>query len=1208
MRATPLMLAIALGLGLGATDTGAAAPAVATKAEALSTWIVVFEEPAAASFRGFDASDRRRPKLAATSPAVTGARKYDARSLEARTYLDYLADLRRVRLGEAAARLGRPLEPRYVYQHVMNGVALELTAAEAERLRSLPGVEAVRPDFKRHLQTQFGPAWINADDVWSGAATGTARRGEGIVVGVIDSGLNRTHVAFNAAGISNPLGGYKGYCASTPAACTNKVIGLWDFTIGNSGLGDPVDTDGHGTHVASTAVGGPYLTNYTGVAPRANLIAYKACPGDTCDGSALVRSIDQAVADGVDVINYSIGGGVEDPWAYVGQASYDDAEAFLAAREAGIVVAAAAGNDGPNPGTLTNPGNAPWVIGVGASSSDRNGVQLADRLASFSGRGPVVPLSVLKPDVTAPGVQITAAGIGNTTSLLTLNGTSMATPHVAGAAALVLSTNPSLSADQVVSALTLSAQPVVKLSAVAAANPHEQGAGRIDVALAAKAGLYLEVPAGSFRNARSAVFTGGAEALNVPTLAHAACFQTCQLTRSFKLMPGANPANYTVQAELSGGATITPSVGAFASSAQGTTITFDIDVTAPGLPGSWTYGSVTLVNTSGDGRPNLRLPVAIYATPVSDESGIPAEITINADAERGFVDAGLDSLLPLPDARFAMSDLATPVSSVRNITADPTNTDAYDDVTSNYFETFIIPAGAGVRHRVKVSTRAAAPDIDLYVGRDADNDGRPDEQEELCRSTSAASNEDCELTVTGTAVAQTYWLMAQNWSGAGSNVTVSRSVVAAVPGSDGALVATGPGNVPASTAFGVRIGYDVPELAPGEERTALLLVDSAPGSRVIEVPVRLVRNGSALAPQALRDGVARKVRLAAGAAHDTLVFDVPANATSVTFRTQGTGSVSLYAAHVASPTGPVIAPAPARNAAGVLSATAAGANQVITVSGGTLQPGRWYVTPVNTGGAATTVDVSATIDATSAPLAVRPGSYYAPGRGGHGLFMYPAGSERAILWYTYLQDGTPTWYYMQAPHGTTGSWTTPIYRAAWNGSANHLVQVGNAVFTAQGEQQFSFAYNLDGFTGVERMEAFLTGCPTVSGSPLDSSGNWFDPARAGSGYSVQVHPGYEFIAAFIYDQLGVPRFLTAERGGNFNAAGNPLPLDQLQGFSPLGAYAAPVRTTVGTVSRQYGAGGIQQITLGATFGNGVAGGWNVVDNVVSLGDKQGCAP
>ena len=118
---------------------------------------------------------------------------------------------------------------------------------------------------------------------------------------------------------------------------------------------------------------------------------------------------------------------------------------------------------------------------------------------------------------------------------------------------------PASSADQVVSALTLSAQPVVKLSAVVAANPHEQGAGRIDVALAAKAGLYLEVPAGSFRNARSAVFTGGAEALNVPTLAHAACFQTCQLTRSFKLMPGANPANYTVQAELSGGATITPS-------------------------------------------------------------------------------------------------------------------------------------------------------------------------------------------------------------------------------------------------------------------------------------------------------------------------------------------------------------------------------------------------------------------------------------------------------------------------------------------------------------------------------------------------------------------------------------------------------------------------------------------------------------------------
>ena len=134
------------------------------------------------------------------------------------------------------------------------------------------------------------------------------------------------------------------------------------------------------------------------------------------------------------------------------------------------------------------------------------------------------------------------------------------------------------------------------------------------------------------------------------------------------------------------------------------------------------------------------------------------------------------------------------------------------------------------------------------------------------------------------------------------------------------------------------------------------------------------------------------------------------------------------------------------------------------------------------------------------------------------------------------------------------------------------------------------------------------GCPTISGQPVDASGNWFDPVRAGSGYSVQVNPNYEFFAAFIYDALGVPRFLAAERGGAFNAAANTIQLDQLQGFAPLGAHTAPVRSPVGTLSRQFTANALSGINLAATFGNGVAGGWNVNDAVVPLGDTQGCAP
>lgn len=1207
MRASPLMLAIALGLGLPQVSPDASARQVRApeaKAAERSRWIVVFEEPPAGSFRGFGPGDGLRPKLAATHPSVRGGDKYDSRSPEARAYVDYLDDLREMRLGDFSAHLGRQLEPVYTYVHATNGMAVELSADEAAQLRTLPGVLSVTPNFRRELQTNFGPGWINADDIWSGSATGSPHRGEGIVVGVIDTGINRTHVAFSGTGVSNPLGGFRGYCVSTPSACNSKLVGLWDFTVAANGLAPGADTDGHGTHVAATAAGAAFGAGFSGVAPRANIISYKGCPDDSdgCDGTALVRSIDQAVADGVDVINYSIGGGSRDPWVY------SDTDAFLGARDAGVVVAAAAGNDGPDFGTVHSPSNAPWVFSVAAASHDRNGPGSADILADFSGRGGVIPFSVLKPDITAPGVQIMSASHTGTTTTRLLSGTSMAAPHVAGAAALLKSTNPALGADQLMSALQLTARPSVRrMPALDLSDPHHQGSGMVDVAKATQAGLYLEVAPGSFAAARSSVFTGGAQNLNLPSLAHGGCFISCTVARSFKAMPGAAGTTYSVQASLGAGATITPSVTSFAASNGGTAVNFAISVQDSRLIGEWVYGQVTLTNTSGNGRPDLRLPVAVYFSPLSNEAGVPAEITINATHERGHLDVQLGDLVPLPNARFVTSNLVAAAVQTRNIPVDPTNDDAFDNVQQNYVETFQVPAGNGVSYRVRISTQAANPDIDLFVGRDANTNGVPDESEIVCESRSPASDELCEFTVLGGNNAQTFWMMVQNWSGPGTNVRISRAVVPSGAGNGETLVATGPGHTDANEDFTVRIGYDDPTMGQGQERLGFLSIQPEPGATILEIPVRVLRNGSAPSPYALAPGQARKVLLGPGVAHDRLVFDVPANATAVSFQTQGTGSVSLYAAHVANPTGPVIQPAPARNAPGVLSATGAGANQTITVSGASLQPGRWYVTPVNTGASAATVDVTANITTSTGTLKVKGGSYYAPGRGGHGIFMYPAGAEQAVLWYTYFQDGTPTWYYMQAPQpGSNGSWTTPIYRAAWNGSANHLVEVGEAVMSATTDSQFSFAYNLDGFTGVESMDAFLVGCPSIGGQPVDASGNWFDPARAGSGYSVQLHPNYEFFAAFIYDELGLPRFLAAERGGAFNAGANSLQLDQLQGFAPLGAHAAPVRTAVGTLGRQFTANVLTGISVDATFGNGVSGTWDVDDVVVPLGGTQGC--
>lgn len=1222
MRATPLMLAIALGLGLQATSSDAASPSreAVAHAEGLNMYIVVFDEPAAARFRGFSVSDKQRPKLAATSAVATGARRYNARSVEAIAYVDYLDELRRVRLNDAAVRLGRPLDPRFVYTHAMNGIAIKLTAAEANVMASLPGVRTVAPDFKRYLQTDRGPQWIKADLVWNGTATGTQNRGEGAVVGVIDTGINRTHVSFVGTGISNPLGSLKGYCVTNPSACNTKLIGLWDFTVGAGNTSDPVDTDGHGTHTASTAAGNSFVrggATYSGVAPRSNIIAYKACPTESCDGSALVASINQAVADGVDVINYSIGSGPSDPWIAIGGAINDDGEAFLAAREAGIVVAAAAGNDGPSPGTHGNPANAPWLIGVAAASHNRSGP--GDQLASFSGRGPVTPLGVIKPDVTAPGRSIIAAGIaaGDTSSIATLSGTSMATPHVAGAAALVFSVNPSHGADEVISALQLTARNSVTELGVPA-TPHQQGAGTIDASLAVRAGLYLDVPAGAFSVPRANPYTGGAQNLNLPSLGHGACFRTCTLDRTFKLMPGAAAAGYTISTSVTAGATLTPSVTSFTSGAAGQLVTFTANVDSAALAGKWVYGTVTLTNTSGDGRPNLKLPVAIYASPFADQASENnlAQITRTVSKERDFLDVDVSGLVPLANARFVSTNLFAPVSTTQAIALDPTQDDAYDNVNSNLVRIITVPAGnPSVATRIRVTTRAASPDIDLFVGRDTDNDGQPDEGEENCRSASSLSNEVCELTVASEPGPINYWVMVQNYSGPGTGVTVDSYVVPLVAGNGVSLVATGPGNMAASNPFKLRMSYDDPGLVAGAERVGFVMIQPTPGSTAHAIPVRLTRAGATFEPYALTNAVGRAVTLPAGTTHGGLFFDVPPNATSVQFTTTAsTGNLDLYVGRVAAPVAPTIAAAPAHDGNAATRAATAGGDETITLSGANLQPGRWYVVPSNPTAGTLSATVTATVTAPGPLAAFSSGQYVNTARDGQGIFVDFAGpvgnpDQWVSVWYAYLEDSTPTWYYSQgAAPGPSGIWRAELFRVVWNGTATHAVDVGDVIITPTGPQSMTMSYNLDGRSGFEPMVRVGGGtCPQHSGAALDVSGHWFSPSLSGFGYSYLATGGsnpQEVFIPYVYDTTGFPRWLYGQK--NFSSSNGAFTLQWFSGFSPLAPAVPLAGNAAGTGSRTLSATTVTDFGVNSTFGGPFSANWVQNRPVSLLSQRKNC--
>ncbi|MBI1297670.1 trypsin-like serine protease [bacterium] len=374
-------------------------------------YIVQLNEAPVASYRGGVEG------LAPTAPGAIGARKFDAQSSASQSYRAYLAGRQADALARIAGQIGRTPEVHFTYADAFNGFAVTLTPAEAASLVTVDGIVRIFRDVELQPQTDAGPGWIGAPGIWDGTNTAGASgtRGEGIVIGVIDTGINMDHPSFadvsgDGYNHTNPKGKFFGVCDPTSAVydaaftCNDKLIGAWDFVDdGFAEFDGPEDSDGHGSHTAGTAAGNvvnsatmsttTYLfqANMSGVAPRANIISYDVCIFG-CPTSALVAAINQTVIDGVDVINYSIGGGSRDPWAS------PDALAFLGAVDAGIIPAVSAGNSGPGAATMSAPANAPWVIGVAASTHNR---KPANNLINLSGGNTTPPANIQGQSLTS---------------------------------------------------------------------------------------------------------------------------------------------------------------------------------------------------------------------------------------------------------------------------------------------------------------------------------------------------------------------------------------------------------------------------------------------------------------------------------------------------------------------------------------------------------------------------------------------------------------------------------------------------------------------------------------------------------------------------------------------------------------------------------------------------------------------------------------
>ncbi|WP_157233020.1 S8 family peptidase [Kibdelosporangium phytohabitans] len=327
--------------------------------------------------------------------------------------------------------------------------ALNASALDAEKSgaawQSLTAgsVKKVWLDGKRTASLDRSTAQIGAPAAWQAGVTGT-----GVKVAVLDTGVDQTH----------------------PDLATREVTEK-NF----SDAADAVDRFGHGTHVASTITGtGAKLAGkYKGVAYDANILDGKVL-NDNGSGydSWIIEGMQWAVDQGAKIVNLSLGGPDTpdvDP--------LEEAVNTLSAKH-GTLFVIAAGNSGPRAETVGSPGSADAALTVGAVDRD-------DSLAPFSSRGPRIGDAGIKPDVTAPGVNIAAAKAANgrmgtpvVDGYVAASGTSMATPHVAGAAALLAQVHPDWNGEQLKATLAASAKPNAKL------NAFEQGSGRIDVAKA----------------------------------------------------------------------------------------------------------------------------------------------------------------------------------------------------------------------------------------------------------------------------------------------------------------------------------------------------------------------------------------------------------------------------------------------------------------------------------------------------------------------------------------------------------------------------------------------------------------------------------------------------------------------------------------------------------------------------------------------------
>lgn len=420
LRKSTLAICLAAGYATSGFAGEIAVPSQQGFSDAIqATYIVGLKELPLGLYEGSDG------KFPAPKRAANG--KIDLDSEGAQLYLAHLVEGQSLFLAQAEAIVGgklySPTSKFFRFSHAFNGMVLSLSQEEAEQIGAMEQVALIAQDRFLEKDTDASAAFVGANWIWEGIKFPSSLKdrqgyGEGVVVGIIDSGINPASPSFSATDAhgfthTNPMGSsYLGICnprspgydPTTGSICNSKLIGAYDLvddsfaSIGYDGPGvEDEDPAGHGTHTASTAAGNfrterlfGLNVELSGIAPHANVVAYNACfearPPSTagCMESTTVAAIDQAVMDRVvDVLNMSLSAATPvSPW------SLPSAMATLAAQNAGIFIATTAGNrrtaEAPITGSVKH--HEPWATTVGAITHNR---RIIDRDFSITGPGTV---------------------------------------------------------------------------------------------------------------------------------------------------------------------------------------------------------------------------------------------------------------------------------------------------------------------------------------------------------------------------------------------------------------------------------------------------------------------------------------------------------------------------------------------------------------------------------------------------------------------------------------------------------------------------------------------------------------------------------------------------------------------------------------------------------------------------------------------------